>query len=1008
MSLRSELSSSRVDRFLAALDRLSALADDGAIDLWQSALSNPEINLRMIAWRRYRQQFPRLSRESFAPQIVRFRYGKQDLARIAGTSKAEVAVFAEDSGTIAAATPYSLDRLAAAGVSAEVLYPTISEMADAARAGDQRAVALYEGYLKSVQPMGTEVRIAVVDLSRHITPAPGYSTWLGDGEDFVLKSDQWLACLDMFQSDGSPASIAAHVNEQYTRRGYTLAGFYSPAEFSSVVDRFFPGKTFKSGTSASQPLKGTLAPALSNGKFHSYQDALNECQALALAHPDLAQVVNLGASYEGRQIFALKISRNPSADDPTKPDVLVAGCHHAREWISVEPPMYFANRLVNQYLTDDQARYLVDHLQIWIVPVVNPDGLTYSQGSANDQLDAVRLWRKNRRPINPQGCASGIGVDLNRNYDYEWRLPGDQPCPYFFDDVGASDDPNNEVYRGPSPGSEPELKALQVLTNDPNRHFAARIDYHNYKQLILYPWGYQTSGSADALAQSTLAKRMSDLALASSSVFYQPEQAIDLYITTGSSTDYSYAVNRVPAPFVVELRPDCCDFNIPESEIDPIDRESWAGAATVMDWAAGPPILQAVQAYQQDQAGAFSSLVYSSRWVDSGAGRQQVIDARFPVLQPGPIQVRLQFSKPMSAAAQPVVTLGRQPPFNELSVGPSAPGEGWQTTAYSNDTWVGETAIPSGGDTTSSWRLSVAAADQVPLSLDANPSTKATYTAGSGGWQGYEDPMGSGTLGGVDLNSVLPPSLDSTRLNVRVDAPAGGERLASGDPLTVSWTVGTGTGFSPAGEQIWLSTDSGVSHFQIADGIPGSANTYIVTLPAVATSQARIRVLVQDGATGNYTFGDNPANFTIGENVGSALAVRVVSSNVLENSWSDSPTPGHGSSASGQSQLAITLNVTNSGSVAIATPFIGVDTLTRNILLSREPDTNQAAGARQPIDAGPGQILYPGQSAQVVVNLGLINRKKFSLAVNAFGAPVGGSVMPSSAVTVWQGKPRSQ
>jgi hypothetical protein len=250
--------------------------------------------------------------------------------------------------------------------------------------------------------------------------------------------------------------------------------------------------------------------------------------------------------------------------------------------------------------------------------------------------------------------------------------------------------------------------------------------------------------------------------------------------------------------------------------------------------------------------------------------------------------------------------------------------------------------------------------------------------------------------------------LDGSRLNIRVDSPAGGERLAAGDPLRVSWTVGSGGGFNPVDEEIWLSTDSGVSHFQIAAGIPGSANSYTVVLPSVATSQARIRVLVQDAATGNFTFGDNPANFTIGQNVGSGVSIAVVSSSLLEESWSDSPAPGHGSRASGTSQLAITLNLTNTGSVAIATPFLGVDALTRNVLLSREPDSNQAVGARQPVDAGSSQILLPGQSVQVVVILGLTNRKKFSLAVSVLGAPIGGSVQAGSSTTIWQGKPRTQ
>src|SRR5262249_30982984 len=159
-------------------------------------------------------------------------------------------------------------------------------------------------------------------------------------------------------------------------------------------------------------------------------------------------------------------------------------------------------------------------------------------------------------------------------------------------------------------------------------------------------------------------------------------------------------------------------FNIPEELIDPINRESWAGAAVVMGWAAGPPILQSVQAYQQDQSGSFSSLVYSSRWVDSGASREKVVDARFPVLQPGPTQVRLQFSKPMDTGKQPLVTLGRLAPFNELVITQAIPGEGWQTTGYSGDTWIGEVVIPNGGDIAAPWKLSVSAADFVPLGLD--------------------------------------------------------------------------------------------------------------------------------------------------------------------------------------------------------------------------------------------------------------------------------------------------
>src|SRR5262249_45237148 len=268
--LRSDLSSSESKIFKAALDKLSGLDDETAVDLWQVARSNPHTELKLLAWREYRREFPRLSSLMFSRQIVRFRSAAQDIASAAAQIKADVSVFGEDSGSVAAAAPYSLERLRSVGLGAEILYPSISEMAAAARAGDARAAALYSSYIRTVQPLGSEVRIAVVDLSHSPTPAPGYSRWLGDGEDFLLQSEQWLACLDVFQSDGSAASVSAHVHERYTRRGYTLAGFYTPAEFSTVIGRFFPGRSFNPGTTFQSSPRGGLTPALSNGKFHSY------------------------------------------------------------------------------------------------------------------------------------------------------------------------------------------------------------------------------------------------------------------------------------------------------------------------------------------------------------------------------------------------------------------------------------------------------------------------------------------------------------------------------------------------------------------------------------------------------------------------------------------------------------------------------------------------------------------------------------------------------------------
>ena len=123
--------------------------------------------------------------------------------------------------------------------------------------------------------------------------------------------------------------------------------------------------------------------------------------------------------------------------------------------------------LAEGYDEDPAIRDLVDRSEIWIVPLVNPDGLEYS-------INVYRYWRKNRR-ANADGR---FGVDLNRNYGYMWGR----------DDQGSSASPDSEDYRGVSAFSEPETRAVRDLFL--SRNFRAVVSYHSYSQSILYPWGF--------------------------------------------------------------------------------------------------------------------------------------------------------------------------------------------------------------------------------------------------------------------------------------------------------------------------------------------------------------------------------------------------------------------------------------------------------------------------------------------------------------------------------------
>jgi carboxypeptidase T len=268
-----------------------------------------------------------------------------------------------------------------------------------------------------------------------------------------------------------------------------------------------------------------------NGEFHSYRELESDLKALESAHPRTVKLFTIGTSLEGRNIYAVKISDAPERDEG-EAGVLFLGCHHAREWISVEVPLLFARYLAENAETDATVRDLVGRSEIWIVPLVNPDGLEYS-------IDVYRYWRKNRR-ANADGS---FGVDLNRNYGYMWGA----------DDAGSSPSPLSETYRGPSAFSEPEVRAVRDLFL--RRDFRAVVSYHSFSQTILYPWGYTDSPAEKADLLRVIGLEMAGLMKAVNGRAYSCGQsAASLYLTNGDTTDWTFSVSGIPS-YTVELPP---------------------------------------------------------------------------------------------------------------------------------------------------------------------------------------------------------------------------------------------------------------------------------------------------------------------------------------------------------------------------------------------------------------------------------------------------------------------
>jgi carboxypeptidase T len=289
------------------------------------------------------------------------------------------------------------------------------------------------------------------------------------------------------------------------------------------------------------------AEAIPEAQYHTY--ATLNADLYALESSGIAKVQSIGTSIEGRDILAVKISDNPELEEPGEAQVLFVGCHHAREWISVEVAYYIALHLVDNYGVDPEVTSLVDNGEIWVVPMVNPDGHQYT-------VDTYRLWRKNRR-----NNGGSYGVDLNRNYAEGWGGPG------------SSSVPSSDTYRGTAPFSEPETQALRdfFLAHD----FKAMITYHSYAQLILYPWGNTNVRAPDHYKLDIIAGEMESLVNAVHGMTYTAEKSSALYLASGTTDDWTYAETGIPS-FTIELRPinDFVGFQLPASEINDTSEEN--------------------------------------------------------------------------------------------------------------------------------------------------------------------------------------------------------------------------------------------------------------------------------------------------------------------------------------------------------------------------------------------------------------------------------------------------
>jgi len=571
------------------------------------------------------------------------------------------------------------------------------------------------------------------------------------------------------------------------------------------------------------------------GNFKQLTQIRTYVAGLAAARPDLASVSDIGDSLFGEDIEAITITGpdlpgNAAADRPV---IIWNGCQHAREWISPMTVTYLASRLVGDYDSDPAVKDIVDSVRFVIVPVVNPDGYLYT-------WSGERFWRKNRRD-NP---GSSTGVDLNRNWGYEWG--GD----------GASTDPQSDTYRGASAFSEPETQTMRDLALGFGDDLAAHIDYHSFSQLILWPFGYAfdvTTPEPDRTFYATLTNDMSQTIESVHGAFYEPVQSWMLYPASGTSSDWFYGATGAKS-LGFELRPSqggIDGFDPPPSEILPCAQENWEAAKLF--------------ASRTTQALSFTASAPETVPADQPVPVSFTVSAGIEEYDPSSV---LMFASVAGASFAPVALTPDGPGVYNAELPALACGQ--STEFYFQATTLGGTDIAyPAGDPFAIQAVAVAYRDEMesdtgwtvgapddaafrgiweradPEGTEAQPENDHT-PAGTDCWISSA-PAGSGT-GSNDIDGGA-----TTLTSPALDAAAG-----SGDAiLSYHRWYSNNTGSAPDEDSmlVQISDDDGVS-WSTLETVTENANAWVEKRFTIAdfvtpTDQVRVRFVASDFNSGS-------------------------------------------------------------------------------------------------------------------------------------------------------------
>ena len=291
----------------------------------------------------------------------------------------------------------------------------------------------------------------------------------------------------------------------------------------------------------------------SMGGYFTYAEMLSIIDEMQAKYPNLISakdtVIDI-RTHEGNPIYWVKVSNTPNIDNDN-PEVLYTALHHAREANSLSQMIFYLWYILENYESDAEIKYLVDNTEMYFMPCVNPDGYLWNQST---DPDGGGLWRKNRY-ADENGDVKG--VDLNRNYGFEWGV----------DDQGSSPNANSDTYRGPSAFSEPETKAVRDFANQ--HQFQIALNYHTFGNLLIHPWGFSDS----ATEEDATFKALGNIMIEENNFTLGTGTETVGYVVNGDSDDWMYGDAGIYA-MTPEVGPQNFGFWPPANAIDQLNKSS--------------------------------------------------------------------------------------------------------------------------------------------------------------------------------------------------------------------------------------------------------------------------------------------------------------------------------------------------------------------------------------------------------------------------------------------------